>query len=85
MESKPYRKWSGFPGGLRVRTLAQEKALNPNTIITESVRRMLPKTMLGKVMMSKLKVYKDASHPHSAQQPEEWKPLDKAGKAGKGK
>ncbi len=75
MDSKTYRKWSGFPGGLRVRTLAEEQLKNPNTIITESIRRMLPKTMLGKVMLSKLKVYVGAEHPHSAQKPEAWKPL----------
>src|SRR5205085_8005176 len=76
MEGKTYRKWSGFPGGLRVRTLAYEQSRNPNTIITESVRRMLPKTMLGKVMLSKLKVYKDANHGHEAQKPQPWAPLN---------
>ena len=75
MESKTYRKWSGFPGGLRVRTLAEEQKKNPATIILESVRRMLPKTMLGKVMLSKLKVYTGKDHPHSAQKPEAWSPL----------
>lgn len=75
MDTKTYRKWSGFPGGLRVRTLRQEQIKNPNTIITESIRRMLPKTMLGKVMLSKLKVYVGTEHPHVAQQPEAWTPL----------
>jgi large subunit ribosomal protein L13 len=75
MDTKTYRKWSGFPGGLRVRTLRQEQIKNPNTIITESIRRMLPKTMLGKVMLSKLKVYVGTDHPHTAQQPEAWKPI----------
>lgn len=75
MDSKTYRKWSGFPGGLRVRTLRQEQKANPNTIVIESVRRMLPKTMLGKVMLSKLKVYVGEKHPHTAQKPEAWAPL----------
>lgn len=75
LESKTYRKWSGYPGGLRVRTLAEEQAKNPSTIIIESIRRMLPKTLLGKVMLSKLKVYTGAEHPHLAQKPEAWKPL----------
>ena len=75
MESKTYRKWSGFPGGLRVRTLAEEQKKNPATIILESVRRMLPKTMLGKVMFSKLKVYTGKDHPHLAQKPAAWAPL----------
>ena len=75
MDSKTYRKWSGFPGGLRVRTLAQEQKINPNTIIMESVRRMLPKTILGKSMLTKLRVYVDDKHLHVSQKPEEWKPL----------
>jgi large subunit ribosomal protein L13 len=74
-ESKTYRKWSGYPGGLRVRTLAEEQKKNPTTIIIESVRRMLPKTMLGKVMLSKLKVYSGDKHPHASQKPEAWTPL----------
>ena len=78
MDTKTYRKWSGFPGGLRVRTLAEEQAKNPNTIITESIRRMLPKNLLAKVMLSKLKVFKDDKHPHAAQKPEVWEPLKKA-------
>jgi large subunit ribosomal protein L13 len=74
-ESKTYRKWSGYPGGLRVRTLREEQIVNPTTIIRESVRRMLPKSMLGKVMLSKLKVYVGTDHPHSAQNPQTWTPL----------
>jgi len=74
-ESKTYRKWSGYPGGLRVRTLAEEQKKNPTTIITESVRRMLPKTMLAKVMLTKLKVYSGDKHPHLAQKPEKWEPV----------
>ena len=73
-ESKTYRKWSGFPGGLRVRTLAVEQQKNPATIILESVRRMLPKTMLAKCMLSKLKVYPGTKHPHEAQKPVTWVP-----------
>lgn len=75
MDSKTYRKWSGYPGGLRVRTLAQEQKKNPNTIIVESVRRMLPKTLLGKAMLTKLKVYAGDKHPHTSQKPEAWSPL----------
>jgi large subunit ribosomal protein L13 len=74
-EHKEYRKWSGYPGGLRVRTLAEQQKRAPTSIITESVRRMLPKTMLGKVMLSKLKVYTGTKHPHAAQKPAVWAPL----------
>ena len=58
---------SGYPGGLRVRTLAEEQAKNPATIIREAVRRMLPKTLLAKQMVRKLKIYKGDKHPHAAQ------------------
>ena len=68
-EGKVYRKWSGYPGGLKVRTLAEVQKKHPDKIIIESVRRMLPKTLLGKVMLSKLKVYAGAEHPHAAQKP----------------
>jgi large subunit ribosomal protein L13 len=74
-ESKTYQKWSGYPGGLRVRTLAEQQKKSPPSIIMESVRRMLPKSMLGKSMLTKLKVYAGTKHPHSAQQPEAWTPL----------
>ncbi|HYG76655.1 MAG TPA: 50S ribosomal protein L13 [Planctomycetota bacterium] len=74
-EGKTYQKWSGYPGGLRVRTLAEEQKKNPTTIIYESVRRMLPKTLLGKVFLSKLKVYAGTNHPHAAQNPAKWEPL----------
>jgi large subunit ribosomal protein L13 len=74
-EAKEYRKWSGYPGGLRVRSLAEQQRRNPASIVMESVRRMLPKTTLGKAMLTKLKVYTGATHPHAAQKPEDWAPL----------
>jgi large subunit ribosomal protein L13 len=60
---------------LRVRTLAEQQRRNPASIIMESVRRMLPKTLLGKSMLTKLKVYSGGKHPHTAQKPEVWAPL----------
>ena len=74
-QDKVYRKWSGYPGGLRVRTLAEQQHRNPASIIRESVRRMMPKTLLGKAMLTKLKVYAGGKHPHAAQKPEAWAPL----------
>ena len=74
-EAKTYRKWSGYPGGLRVRTLAEQQRRKPAFIVTESVRRMLPKTLLGHAMLKKLKVYAGDEHPHAAQKPEAWAPL----------
>jgi len=76
LEGRTYRKWSGFPGGLRVRTVAQQQGKNATTVVTESVRRMLPKTMLGKVMLSKVESVLNDKHPHAAQKPEAWSPLN---------
>jgi large subunit ribosomal protein L13 len=75
LQAKTYRKWSGYPGGLHVRTLEKMQQKHPASVVVESVRRMLPKTMLGKVMLSKLKVYAGDKHPHLAQKPEAWAPL----------
>ena len=74
-QAKIYRKWSGYPGGLKERSLAEVQKRNPATLIIESVRRMLPKTVLGKAMLTKLKVYAGTKHPHAAQKPEVWAPL----------
>ena len=72
--SKPaqrlYERYSGYPGGRKVVTLKEMLAKKPETVIREAVRRMLPKTKLGAVMLKKLKVYAGSDHPHQAQQPE---------------
>ncbi len=75
MEQKTYRKWSGYPGGLRVRTLAEQQKVSASSVVIESVRRMLPKSILGKSMLTKLKVYAGTAHPHTAQKPVAWAPL----------
>jgi len=72
--SKPvqrtYQRFTKYPGGLKIKTLAETLATNPEKVITEAVRRMLPKTKLGGDMLSKLKVYAGSEHPHQAQQPQ---------------
>lgn len=60
---------AGFPGALKTSTLAQLRERHPEDIITNAVRRMLPRNALGRKMMTKLKVYPGAEHPHKAQQP----------------
>ncbi len=65
-----YQRYSGYPGGRKVTTLDQTLATKPEKVIREAVRRMLPKTKLARVMLSKLKVYAGQDHPHQAQQPE---------------
>jgi large subunit ribosomal protein L13 len=68
-EKKRYNWYTGYPG-LRSETAAQRLAKKPEMILTEAVRRMLPKNKLGTKMLSKLKVYVGDTHPHQAQRPE---------------
>ena len=75
-KAKEYRHWSGYLGGLKIKNFETLQAQKPEMIISEAVRRMLPKNLLAKQMLSKLKVYKGAQHPHAAQKPESWKPLE---------
>jgi len=69
-EQREYDRYSGYPGGRKVDTLAEMLAKNPQKVVSEAVRRMLPKNSLGREMLKKLKVYAGAEHPHQAQQPE---------------
>jgi len=71
MLSKTYDHYTGYPSGRRVQTAAEVWERHPERIISEAVRRMLPKNKLGRAMLKKLKVYVGSSHPHQAQQPQE--------------
>ena len=62
-------RYTGYPGGLKAQTYGQVRAEKPERLIRDAVRRMLPKNRLSRVMLSKLKVYEGAEHPHQAQQP----------------
>jgi large subunit ribosomal protein L13 len=66
---KEYMTYSGWRGGEKHRTVADVRARHPEELITRAVRGMVPKNRLGRVLMTKLKVYKGPKHPHSAQQP----------------
>ena len=68
--SKVYRSHSGYIGGLKQTALGEMLKKDPAEVIRRAVRGMMPKTVLGKKMLSKLKVYPDATHPHRAQKPE---------------
>lgn len=68
-ERKFIHDHSGFPGGLRTRSYADELANKPEEAVRRTVRGMLPKNRLGRQMLKKLKVYAGPSHPHEAQQP----------------
>jgi len=67
---KVYQRFSGYPSGLRSTTLAEMLQKHPQRVVSEAVRRMLPKNRLGRAMLKKLKVYAGSEHPHQAQQPE---------------
>jgi len=69
LETKEYQKYSGYPGGLYRHSLDRVRERRPQDIVKLAVRRMLPKTRLGKSMPSRLKVYAGEDHPHTAQQP----------------
>jgi large subunit ribosomal protein L13 len=68
-EQKSYQRYSGYPGGLHESDMARMRDRRPNDIVKLAVRRMLPKTRLGKSMLSRLKVYSGEEHRHSAQSP----------------
>ena len=67
-QSKYYRH-SGYPGGLKYKTLEKLLEDSPEKAIISAVRGMLPKNKLGRKMLKKLKVYQEANHPHQAQNP----------------
>ena len=68
-QQKMYRRYTGFPGGLREEGFTKLLARRPEKIVEEAIKGMLPKSKLGRQMATKLKVYKGAEHPHHAQQP----------------
>jgi large subunit ribosomal protein L13 len=68
-QSKIYRRYTGFPGGLREESFTRLLTRRPEKIVEEAVKGMLPKTKLGRQMATKLKVYRGQDHPHQAQQP----------------
>jgi large subunit ribosomal protein L13 len=68
-KQKVYRRYSGYPGGLREVTLETMLAKKPTMVIQLAVRRMLPGGPLGRDLIKKLKVYADDKHIHGAQNP----------------
>jgi len=73
LNDKEYQRFTGYPGGLRRRTAREMLDVKPEMVLELAVKGMLPKTKLGKSMIKKMFLYTDASHPHSAQQPEPFK------------
>lgn len=69
-EQKIYDWYSGYPGGRKTRTLNKMREQRPEAVVRLAVRRMLPKSRLGRQMLKKLKIYAGTEHPHTAQNPE---------------
>lgn len=70
---KLYWRHSGYPGGIRSRTLNEMLERRPEEVIRKAVQGMLPRNRLARQQINKLKVYAGPEHPHAAQQP---KPME---------
>ena len=73
-ENKKYYTHSLYPGGLKTKTFRELNENNPERIIKEAVKGMLPKNKLGKAIFKKLKVFSGPNHDHESQKPKEWNP-----------
>ncbi|MFY9264852.1 MAG: 50S ribosomal protein L13 [Solirubrobacterales bacterium] len=69
LAEKIYYRHTGYPGGLRQRTLEEQLERRPEEVIRGAVKGMLPRTKLARAQLRKLKVYADSAHPHGAQNP----------------
>ena len=69
LNSKVYWRHSGYPGGIKSRTLGEQLARRPEEVIRKAVKGMLPRNRLARQQLRKLKVYAGPEHPHQAQQP----------------
>ncbi len=72
--NKIYYRHSLYPGGLKSQTFKELSEKNPERIIEEAVKGMLPKNKLGKSIIKKLKVFQGPNHDHESQQPTIWNP-----------
>ena len=70
LEQKMYYRHSGYPGGLRERTLAVQLERRPTEVLRKAVKGMLPRNKLASAQIGKLKIYAGPGHPHEAQKPE---------------
>jgi len=70
LADKRYYRHSGYPGGLKSRTLQEMLDRRPEEVIRKAVRGMMPRNRLARKQITKLKVYAGPDHPHAAQQPQ---------------
>lgn len=71
LEQKKYYSHSGYPGGLKDKTLKELLEKKPEEVVRKAVWGMIPKGKLGRAVYKKLKVYRGSHHPHEAQKPQE--------------
>ena len=69
LDQKRYYRHSGYPGGLRSRTLREQLDRRPTEVLRKAVKGMLPKNRLASQQITKLKIYAGPEHPHEAQAP----------------
>jgi large subunit ribosomal protein L13 len=69
LDQKRYYRHSGYPGGLRSRTLREQLERRPTEVIRKAVKGMLPKNRLARQQLTKLKIYAGPDHPHASQKP----------------
>jgi large subunit ribosomal protein L13 len=71
LDQKMYYNHSGYPGGLRTRTLRTQLERRPTEVLRKAVKGMLPRNRLARQQITKLKIYAGPEHPHEAQAPKE--------------
>jgi large subunit ribosomal protein L13 len=81
LRDKTFFRHTGYPSGVKIDTLEAMMEKRPEEVVRRAVKGMLPKTRLGRQMISKLKIYRGGDHPHRAQNPQPL-PADKGGRAG---
>jgi large subunit ribosomal protein L13 len=72
-DQKTYQTYSRYPGGQKVIPAKEMRDRKPEEILYQAVKRMVPRSRLGRAQMNKLKIYAGPSHPHQAQQPKDFK------------
>ena len=70
LDEKMYYRHSGYPGGLRERSLREQLERQPTEVLRKAVKGMLPRNKLGRQQLTKLKIYAGPEHPHEAQAPQ---------------
>lgn len=72
LEQKKYYSHTGYPGGIKEKTLKELLDKEPEEVIRKAVQGMVPKNKLGRAILKKLKVYSGPDHPHDSQKPQEY-------------